>query len=179
MAFVYPAAPDFEKGLFMKLRIAFAVAVCVCLGGMAGAKENYRENSVKADTKEAFDQIADTVRNGMTDGGKYEYVKPQEKATIEKKLDEMDKIFDAGGGSVSTMKEEQKIALFNAQETVNSILTLRDRDRVICKKEAPVGSHIPVTSCHTYAQEVEAREGTKKQLEEWGRGQCTDHCGGP
>ncbi|MET0229694.1 MAG: hypothetical protein ABW186_02035 [Rhodanobacteraceae bacterium] len=163
----------------MKMRIAFAVAALVCLGGVAGAKENYHENSVKADTKEAFDQLADTVRSGMGDGGKYEYVKPQEKVTIEKKLNEMDSIFDAGGGSVATMKEEQKIALFNAQETVNSILTLRDRDRVICKKEAPVGSHIPVTSCHSYAQEVEAREGTKKQLEEWGRGQCRDHCGGP
>ncbi len=163
----------------MKMRAAFAVAVLVCLGAAASAKENYHENSVKADTKEAFDQIAQTVRTGMEDGGKYEYVKPNEKVTIEKKLDEMDKIFDAGGGSVATMKEDQKIALFNAQETVNSILTLRDRDRVICKKEAPVGSHIPVTTCHSYAQEVEAREGTKKQLEEWGRGQCRDHCGGP
>jgi len=163
----------------MKVRIAFVVAAFVCAGGPAFAKENYHENSVKADTKEAFDQIAQTVRTGMEDGGKYEYVKPNEKVTIEKKLDEMDKIFDAGGGSVATMKEDQKIALFNAQETVNSILTLRDRDRVICKKEAPVGSHIPVTTCHSYAQEVEAREGTKKQLEEWGRGQCRDHCGGP
>jgi regulatory protein YycI of two-component signal transduction system YycFG len=134
---------------------------------------------VKADTREAFDQIADTVRNGMSDGGKYEYVKPAEKVTIEKKLDEMDKIFDEAGGTVAAMNEKQKIALFNAQETVNSILTLRDRDRVICKKEAPIGSHIPVTTCHSYAQEVEAHEGTKKQLEEWGRGQCREHCGGP
>jgi hypothetical protein len=161
----------------MKLSVAFAVAVLACSGGLAGAKENYHENSVKADTKEAFDQLADTVRKGMDAGGKYEYVKPEEKVTVEKKLDEMDKLFDAGGGSVATMKEDQKIALFNAQETVNSILTLRDRDRVICKKEAPVGSHSPITSCHTYAQEVEAHEGTKKQLEEWGRGQCRDHCG--
>ena len=156
----------------MKMQTAFALVLFACLGGIAGAKENYHENSVKADTKDAFDQIADTVRNGMGDGGKYEYVKPQEKVTIEKKLDEMDKIFDAGGGSVSTMKEEQKIALFNAQETVNSILTLRDRDRVICKKEAPVGSHIPVTTCHTYAQEVEARQGSKKMMDDWGRPLC-------
>ena len=156
----------------MKVRTAFVVAAFVCAGGPAFAKENYHENSVKADTKEAFDQIAQTVRTGMEDGGKYEYVKPNEKVTIEKKLDEMDKIFDAGGGSVATMKEDQKIALFNAQETVNSILTLRDRDRVICKNEAPLGSHIPVTSCHTYGQEVEAEEGTHNQLDEWKRGAC-------
>jgi hypothetical protein len=153
---------------------AFALAFALATGfvGQTFAKENYHENSVKADTKEAFDQLADTVRNGMDTGGKYEYVKPDEKITIEKKLDEMDKIFDAGGGSVATMKEEQKIALFNAQETVNSILTLRDRDRVICKKEAPIGSHIPVTTCHTYAQEVEARQGSKKMMDDWGRPLC-------
>ena len=155
-------------------KIAFALAFALATGlvGQAFAKENYHENSVKADTKEAFDQLADSVRSGMSDGGKYEYVKPDEKATIEKKLDEMDKIFDAGGGSVATMKEDQKIALFNAQETVNSILTLRDRDRVICKKVAPVGSHIPVTTCHTYAQEVEARQGSKKMMDDWGRPLC-------
>lgn len=163
----------------MKKHLALTAVIFVCLAAIASAKENYHENSVKADTKEAFDQIADSVRNGMSDGGKYEYVKPAEKTTIEKKLDEMDKLFDEAGGSVASMNEKQKIALFNAQETVNSILTLRDRDRVICKKEAPVGSHIPVTTCHTYAQEVEAHEGTRKQLEEWGRGQCTEHCGGP
>ena len=79
------------------------------------------------------------------------------------------------------MKEDQKIALFNAQETVNSILTLRDRDRVICKKEAPLGSHIPLTRCHTYEQEVEAREGTKKIMDDWGRPLCVGKgmaCGG-
>jgi hypothetical protein len=162
----------------MKIFVASLLALAVCLGN-AFAKENYHENSVKADTKEAFDEIAQTVRSGMDTGGKYEYVKPQERITIEKKLDEMDKIFDAGGGSVASMKQEQKIALFNAQETVNSILTLRDRDRVICKKEAPIGSHIPVTTCHTYAQEVEAHEGTKKILSEWGRAPCKEHCGGP
>ena len=152
--------------------LAFAMVLSASIASVVGAKENYHENSVKADTKEAFDQLADNVRSGMDTGGKYEYVKPEEKITIEKKLAEMDKIFEAGGGSVATMKEDQKIALFNAQETVNSILTLRDRDRVICKKEAPVGSHIPVTTCHTYAQEVEARQGSKKLMDDWGRPLC-------
>jgi hypothetical protein len=76
-----------------------------------------------------------------------------------------------------TALQKHRYALFNAKETVNSIPT--PRDRVICRKEAPVGSQIPVTSCHSYAQEVEAREGTKKQLDEWGRAPCKDHCGGP
>ena len=129
-----------------KITFALVVALATCFAGQAFAKEHYREGSVKADTKEAFDEVAKSVRDGMESGGRYEYVKPAEKTTIEKNLTEMDALFVAAGGTVAGMKEEQKIALFNAQETVNSILTLRDRDRVICKKEAPVGSHIPVTT---------------------------------
>jgi hypothetical protein len=43
---------------------------------------------------------------------------------------------------------------------------------VICTNVAPIGSHIPVTKCHTYAQEVEAREGTKKILSDWKQAPC-------
>ena len=151
--------------------IAIAIALSIGALSQAAAKENYREGGVKADTKEAFQTVAQNVRNNMVPGGKYEYVKPQEQKTIEKKLDEMDALFDQAG-SVANMKEDQKIALFNAQETVNSILTLRDRDRVICKNEAPLGSHIPVTTCHTYGQEVEAHQGSRKQLDDWSRPVC-------
>ncbi len=83
----------------------------------------------------------------------------------------MTKLFDEYG-SVPAMTQDAKVRLFNNQEIVNSILTKRDRDRVICTNQAPIGSHIPVTSCHTYAQEVEAHEGTKKQFDEWKRVPC-------
>jgi hypothetical protein len=154
------------------LTFALVIALATCVAGQTFATEHYREGSVKADTKETFEKVAESVREGMQAGGRYEYVKPGEQQTIEKKLNEMGTLFDQAGGTVASMKEEQKIALFNAQESVNSILTLRDRDRVICKKEVPVGSHIPVTSCHTYGQEVEARQGAKKTMDDWGRPLC-------
>src|SRR4249919_519749 len=113
------------------MTFAMVAALATCFIGQATAAEHYREGSVKADTKEAFDKVAASVREDMQPGGRYEYVKPAEQQTIEKKLTEMDTLFDQGGGAVASMKEDQKIALFNAQETVNSILTLRDRDRVI------------------------------------------------
>jgi hypothetical protein len=151
------------------------VLACLVFGigavGLATAKENYKETGVKADTKEAFDPLAANVRKEMETGGRYEYVKPTERTTIDKKLDEMTQLFQQAG-AVANMTEVQKIALYNDQEVVNSILTQRDRDRVICVKEAPVGSHIPVTKCHTYAQEVEAREGTKKQMADWKLAPC-------
>jgi hypothetical protein len=157
----------------MKIFAALALAAALSAGmaGVAGAKEHYRENSVKADTAEAFSQLADNVRREMVPGGKYEYIKPDEKQKVDAALEQMTKLFDEHG-TVAAMTQDQKVALFNAQEVVNSILTLRNRDRVICKNEAPLGSHIPKTSCHTYAQEVEAREGAKKMMDDWGRPLC-------
>jgi len=138
---------------------------------MVGAKENYHEKAINADTKEKFVEVATDVRQEMQAGGRYEYVKADERKTIDQKFTEMEALFNESG-SVQNMKQDTKVKLFNDQEVVNSILTRRDRDRVICKNEAPVGSHIPVTSCHTYGQEQEAREGAHNQLDEWKRSAC-------
>jgi hypothetical protein len=137
------------------------------------AKENYHEKTLNADTKETFEQVATNVRKEMSDGGRYEYASPDERKTINVKLSEMEALF-AESGTVQAMKQDSKVKLFNDQEVVNSILTHRDRDRVICKNEAPVGSHIPVTSCHTYGQEEDARHGTRNQLDEWLRLGCVN-----
>jgi len=136
-----------------------------------GAKENYHEKSFNADTKEKFQQVSENIRKEMNEGGRYEYVTPKEHKTIEDKLGEVEALFTQYG-SIADMKQDQKVQLFNAQETVNSILTHRDRDRVICKNEAPLGSHIPVTSCHTYGQEEDARHETHNQMDEWTRLGC-------
>jgi hypothetical protein len=161
-----------EEAIMKIIRaLAFCAALSTGFAGLAAAKEHYRENSVKADTKDAFDQLAGNVRREMGPGGKYEFIKPDEKPKVESALDQMTKLFEEHD-TVDAMTQDQKVALFNAQETVNSILTLRNRDRVICENKAPLGSHIPKTSCHTYEQEVQAREGAKKMMDDWGRPLC-------
>jgi hypothetical protein len=151
--------------------LALCAALSTGLAGIAAAKEHYHENSVKADTKEVFDQLADNVRREMTSGGKYEFIKPDEKPKVDAALDQMTRLFDEHD-TVDAMTQDQKVALFNAQETVNSILTLRNRDRVICQNKPPLGSHIPQTSCHTYEQEVQAQQGTQKMMDDWRRPVC-------
>ena len=155
----------------MKTAITMAIALSVFTLQFAVAKENYHEKTINADTKEAFATVVAGVRSEMVDGGKYEFVQTKERVQIDEKFNDMTTLFDQYG-TVSAMTQDAKIRLFNDQEVVNSILTKRDRDRVICTNKAPIGSHIPVTSCHTYAQEVEAREGTKKILSDWSRPNC-------
>ena len=157
----------------------FAACVSLALAAsFATAKENYHEKALNADTPDKFAVVADNIRKEMSPGGRYEYVKPDERKDVDKALQDITAIFTEYG-SIAAMKQDTKIKLFNAQEVVNSILTRRDSDRVICKNETKVGSHIPVTSCHTYGQEEEARRGTKNQLDEWQRLGCTNAGCGP
>jgi hypothetical protein len=152
------------------------VLLACLLAFSATAKENYHEKQLNSDTREKFDDVAASVRDEMQTGGRYEYVTPDERRTIDQMLGEIEALFEKNG-SVAGMSQDTKVQLFNAQEVVNSILTRRDRDRVICTNTAPLGSHIPVTTCHTYGQEVEAREGSQNQMDEWRRGPCRGNCG--
>lgn len=150
----------------MKTTLALAIALSMAILTPCLAKENYHEKQVNADTKEAFADISQNVRRQMDAGGKYEFVPADERARIDKSFTEMTALFDQYG-TVSAMNQDAKVKLFNDQETVNSILTKRDRDRVICTNQAPVGSHIRQTTCHTYAQEVQAHQETQKQMTDW------------
>ena len=141
----------------------------------AATKGNYHE-VVNAKSEEAFSQLAENVRGEMAAGGRYEFVKPAERATIDKSFAEMAALFRERG-SVDKMSEPQKVALFNSQEVVNSILARRDSDRVICENRAPVGSHIPKTTFHTYGQQEEARRGTEMEIDKLKMTPCTGaHC---
>lgn len=146
-------------------------AALVLAATPAAAKENYHEKSFNADTQEKFQAVAEDIRKEMRAGGRYEYVKAKERVTIEQALAEMDALFTASGG-VEHMKQDDKVKLFNDQEVVNSILTRRDRDRVICDNAPKLGSHVRSTGCHTYGQEEDARRGTKDQMDEWTRRGC-------
>jgi hypothetical protein len=150
----------------MKTTLALAIVLSMAFLAPCSAKENYHEKQVNADTKEAFADISQNVRRQMDTGGKYEFVPVDERGKIDKSFGEMTALFDQYG-TVSAMSQDAKIKLFNDQEIVNSILTKRDRDRVICESKAPVGSHIRQTTCHTYAQEVQAHQETQKQMTDW------------
>jgi hypothetical protein len=153
------------------LHATFIAAALILLAGPAAAKENYHETTFNADTPEKFKAVAEDVRKEMEPGGRYDQVKAKERVTIERALTEMEGLFEATGG-VANMKQDDKVKLFNDQEVVNSILTKRDNDRVICEDAPKLGSHVRSTNCHTYGQAEDARKGTKDQMDEWTRRGC-------
>ncbi|MET0225339.1 MAG: hypothetical protein ABW187_02750 [Dokdonella sp.] len=132
---------------------------------VAAEQANLTETT-NAGTREKLAQVAQQVHGEMHGGGRFEFVKPAERRTIDAKFAEMDALF-ARSGSVDAMSADAKIALFNAQETINSILTDRDGDRLICKRAPLIDSHIPRQTCQTYRDQMAKTEVSQKQLLDW------------
>jgi len=148
----------------MKRCMALLCAVCVfaLVCGQAFA-DQVIEKRVAADTPEKFQQIAADIRKDMSPGGRYEFMRPDEKSNTENDLDAIMKMLQ-GAGSVAAMKHEQQVQLFNVQENLNGLLTHNDRNRLVCQKNASVGTHIQTTTCKTVGDIERERASSRKYI---------------
>jgi hypothetical protein len=67
-----------------------------------------------------------------------------------------------GHATASELKPDDRIAVYNAQEEITSILNNKDKNRMVCRKEAPIGTRIQTNICMTVA-EREARAAAAKE----------------
>lgn len=121
---------------------------------------------VKADTKENFEAIVAAIQQQMQPGGRWQYMDKSERATIDGSFADMDKLY-VQFGSVDKMDQAAKVRLLADQSTVNTILTRKDGDRLVCRSEIPVGSHLPIRTCRTYAQIQAEQRGAQQALRDY------------
>ncbi len=116
-----------------------------------GTEASPNQPVVRADTKDNFEAVVAAIHKQMQPGGRWQYIDQKERATIDGSFADMGKLYDQYG-SVDKMDQDARVRLLADQSTVNAILTRRDGERLICQMEIPVGSHLPVKTCRTYAQ---------------------------
>lgn len=134
----------------MEVRVAFACA-CLVLAALSARAQEGGSRFEKADTLERFEQVAQQVRAGMDGDGRYRFVSHADRGVVEHALDLMHAAFDRHP-TTARMSDADKVALFNAQERINGILTRNDAERLVCRNERPIGTNIPVRTCRTYAE---------------------------
>lgn len=120
---------------------------------------------VKAENKDDFTAVVAAVHQQMQPGGRYEFVEQSERGKIDANFTDMQSLFDKYG-TVAQMNQDSKVQLFNDQEAVNAILTRRDDKRLVCESVAPMGSHIPRTTCRTYRETELERHNAQNLLQE-------------
>ena len=145
------------------LRLVLSLALfCVVASAWA---DKVVEKPVAADTPEKFEQAAAQIRQEMSPGGRYEFIRPDDKVKAEADMHAMALMLQKSG-SVAAMNEAEKVSLFDTQENLNGILTHSDSNRLICEHVAPVGTSIPKTTCKTVGEVERARKATGRELHE-------------
>ncbi len=120
---------------------------------------------VAADTPDKFAQTVYEIRQEMSPGGRYEFMRTDEKTKVESDLNAMAAMLQKSG-SVERMTQTEKVQLFNAQEHLNGILTHSDSNRLVCEHTSPVGTSIPRTTCQTFGEVERSRKATNKSLQD-------------
>jgi len=166
--------PSGYKGNLMSLRmITLGFAVAALLPPAAfGAKQKVEQVLVTS-TQAQFDEAAAHIRHEMNAGGRYEFLRPNERETIEHRLKEIGDMLDHNADGSFTRQE--KLKLLNAQEEVNGLLAQRDGNRLICERRAPTGSHLQQNTCVTYAEKERERRETQKLLRDRGAVVSEEH----
>jgi hypothetical protein len=152
------------------IRYALLAALSLCCISVSardaeGAKNGVVEKAVLADTPESFTAQTERIHDEMQAGGRYEFANASARAKVDVLLAKMASLLQEAG-SVDAMKHDNKVALFNSQEEVNGILKHNDSNRLVCESRAPVGSHIPLTTCRTFGEIEHIRRTSKNALDD-------------
>lgn len=147
----------------MNRMFPFALALVLASFAIHSHAAQVVQKPLVAQTLDAFTKDSARIEQQMQPGGLYEHISSSEKARVDERLKEMHNLLTANASSAD-MPEQNKIALANAQEEINGILSHNDNNRLICENEAPVGSHRPITTCRTYSQVMAQRERVQHDL---------------
>ncbi len=107
-----------------------------------------------------FAEQRDRIRTDLRGGETYAEITAEDRSAVLAALERIDQKLVNKAGSV--LSETDKLAVFNDQELVNSLLVrAREDSRLICRRERPVGSNRPQNICISVAQRREARENAR------------------
>ncbi len=118
-----------------------------------------------ADTPEKLQSLMDSIHADMAVDKRYEFINPTERQNVDNDFAKMMALMTKAG-SVSAMKEGDRVQLFNAQEHLNGILTHSDRNRVVCERRQKLGSNLPVNECSTVADIERNRADSQKLMQD-------------
>ncbi|OAX56712.1 hypothetical protein A6R73_12995 [Xanthomonas translucens pv. poae] len=102
--------------------------------------------------KKTFAQQLSTIRQQLDDGETYSELSAEDRSKVEAALSRMATALNSHP-HVDTLRKQDKVMLFNDQETVNTLLSKASSDsRLICRREAVIGSLRTTTQCKTVAE---------------------------
>lgn len=97
------------------------------------------------------------IMSDLQGGEVYSEISAENRGRVVDALGRIDRLL--GDDGHTNLPDKDKIAVFNDQDLVNTLLTqAREDSRLICRRERPVGSNRPQNICITVAARREARD---------------------
>lgn len=142
--------------------LAAILSIAALPPALAGEEKSPR--FVDIEKQQQFDDQATAIRQEMKPGGRFEFVTPEERRSVEAELERIASLLHERQGA--KLDDDDRLEIYAAQETANAILTQRDGRRLICEFSAPTGSNRKVKQCVTYADRMRAHKETRNYLRE-------------
>ncbi|MBC6942242.1 MAG: hypothetical protein DWB45_05925 [Xanthomonadales bacterium] len=132
---------------FVRLSTLVGVILLASLSSVAPAHASERLWRDSADTA-AFNAQVARLREQMQPDERFGAISDADRQKVEDNIEVLRKLFDLRG-SVAGMKDEERVVVLNAQETINALLEGNDGDRMVCQREAQIGTRFKSTVCMT------------------------------
>lgn len=126
-----------------------AVALALCVGAPAHAASIDGSTAPKLSNM-SVEQFLDyhTKLSRDLNSKKYDYVNRNNRDRIAKQQASIRELL-SGHQSMSELNEVDRLAVFNAHESVVAIMNDASLDKVTCRRQHKMGSHRPETICTT------------------------------
>lgn len=145
---------------FAIARVFVAVLLLAGASGIAGAAEKY----LSSNDLQSFDAQSKQIAVEMAKGGRFQSVTPDQQARVNELLGLIRGVLSKSP-DVSSLRDNDKLLVFNSQEEINAILSGNDGDRLICNTEVPTGTHMKKKVCITKAEKDRQQELARRVLE--------------
>lgn len=134
--------------------LILSIGILVAASVSATASERWWRDA--ADSA-AFNAQVSRLHEQMQPGERYGDVGEHDRAEIERNLALLRPLFDARG-SVAAMNDDDRVVVLNAQERINALLEGNDGDRMVCTREAQMGTRFRTTTCMTVRERANLKK---------------------
>ena len=155
------------------VRLKILAVMCLVLSSVGVQAADVPMAEVRAN---GFEEQRAAIIAGFASGERYSEIEDEQRAEVMGALDRMQDLLGPST-SIDQLKPEVKVAIYNDQEIINTILTkAQAASREVCKRHRTVNSRLKTSECHTVA-EWERRREAGRELAERARGTAKEGAG--
>jgi hypothetical protein len=126
--------------------------------------------TAKLSALDQFEQQKATILQDIKDNTVYSEISHKDANIVRDALNRMSENLE-GVADLSEMTVDQRAALYNDQELVNTVLTMAENDsRMVCRRRGRLGTNFKTTICETVAERRERQEADRLVIDQLLRG---------